>query len=102
MASEDDEKLLDWLTRCDAIAASDAYLQIGHPEDQVTLLKAILLQAATAGVNWREIYRSIYEKWHSRRPHFPDLNAMAAEIEHYGSGSKKSSWRFFLAGRTRL
>jgi len=91
MDSEDDEKLLDWLTRCEAIAGSDAYLQIGHPEDQVIVLKGILLQAATAGANWREIYRSIYEKWHSRRPHFPDLNAMAAEIEHYGSGSKKSA-----------
>jgi len=91
MDSEDDKKLLDWLTRCDAIAASDLFVQIGHPEDQVTLLKATLLRAAAEGVNWREIYRSIYEKWHSRRPHFPDLNAMAAEIEDYGSGSKKSA-----------
>ena len=91
MESEEDEILLDWLTRCDAIAASDSYLQIGHPEDQVIVLKGTLLQAATAGVNWRELYRSIYEKWQSRRPHFPDLNAMAAEIEDYGSGSKKSA-----------
>lgn len=102
MDSEDEENLMDWLTRCEAIAESDSYLQIGHPEDQVIVLKATLLRAATAGVNWREIYRSIYEKWHSRRPHFPDLNAMAAEIEHDGSRSKKPYWRFFLPGRTRL
>ena len=61
MESEEDEQLMDWLTRCDAIAGSDSYLKIGHPEDQVMVLKGTLLQAATAGVNWREIYRSIYE-----------------------------------------
>jgi len=90
MDSEEDEQLLDWLTRCDAIAGSDSYLQIGHPEDQVIVLKGTLLQAATAGVNWREIYRSIYEKWHSRRPHFPDLNAMTAEIDEYPSRWKRA------------
>ena len=39
MESEEDEQLMDWLTRCDAIAGSDSYLQIGHPEDQVMVLK---------------------------------------------------------------
>ena len=35
MDSEGDEKLLHWLTRCEAVAESDSYLQIGHPEDQL-------------------------------------------------------------------
>ena len=86
MESEDKEKLLNWLTRCDAIAGSDLFVQIGHPEDQVTLLKATLLRASGEGVDWREIYRPIYERWRSERPHFPDLNTMAAEIEQRRSG----------------
>src|SRR5215831_10123174 len=88
MESENKEKLLSWLTRCDAIAASDLFVQIGHPEDQVTLLKATLLRASAEGVNWRAIYRPIYERWHTERPHFPDLNTMATEIEQHYSGSK--------------
>jgi len=80
-------KLMDWLTRCDAIAGSDLYVQIGHPEDQVIFLKAILLRASAEGMNWREIYRSIYEQWHTRHPHFPNLNTMAAEIDQYPSRS---------------
>jgi len=88
MESEDKEILLTWLTRCDAIAASDLFVQIGHPEDQVTLLKATLLRAAAEGVDWRAIYRPIYERWHTERPHFPDLNTMATEIEQHYSGSK--------------
>ena len=86
MESENKGKLLTWLTRCDAIAASDLFVEIGHPEDQVTLLKATLLRAAAEGMNWREIYRSIYERWHTERPHFPDLNMMVAEIEQHRSG----------------
>jgi hypothetical protein len=78
---------MDWLTRCQAIAENDSYLQIGNPEDQVTLLRATLLRAAAEVVNWREIYRSIYDQWHARCPHFPDLNTMAAEIDQYRSRS---------------
>ncbi len=88
MESEDKEKLMTWLTRCDAIAGSDLFVQIGHPEDQVTLLKATLLRAAAEGLDWREIYRSIYERWHTERPHFPDLTTMVAEIEQHRSGPK--------------
>ena len=51
MDSEEDEQLSDWLTRCDAIVGSDSYLQIGHPEDQVIVLKGTLLQAAAASVS---------------------------------------------------
>jgi hypothetical protein len=88
MESEEQEKLLNWLNHCEAIARNELYVQIGHPEDQVTLLQATLLRAAAEGVNWREIYSSIYEQWHTRRPHFPDLNTMEAEIERLRSGSK--------------
>jgi len=77
-------KLMDWLTRCDAIAGNDSFIRSGHPGDQVFILKAILLRAALRGENWREIYRSIYDQWRTRRPHFPDLNTMAAEIERGG------------------
>jgi len=85
---EDNGKLLDWLTRCEAIAESDSFVRSGHPEDQVIILRVTLLRAAAAGVNWREIYRPIYEQWRTRHPHFPDLNAMAAEIEHHRSRSE--------------
>jgi hypothetical protein len=90
MESEDKEKLLTWLTRCDAIAGSDSFLQNGHPEYQVIVLKATLLRAAAEGMNWREIYRCVYERWHTERPHFPDLNAMVAEIDEYPSRWKRA------------
>jgi type II secretory pathway component PulM len=70
------KKLKDWLTRCEAIAGSNS-----SPEDQVIVLRAMLLRAAVDGVNWHQIYRSIYERWHPERPCFPDLHAIAAEIE---------------------
>jgi|SRR5215831_1266650 len=85
---EDNGKLMDWLTRCEAIAASDSFVRSGHPEGQVIILRATLLRAAAARVNWREIYRSISEQWRTRHPHFPDLNATAAEIEHQRSRSE--------------
>jgi len=78
---------MDWLTHCHAIAASDLFIQTGHPEVQVTLLKATLLRAAAEGVNWRELYCSIYDRWHTECPHFPDPNTMAAEIDEYPSSS---------------
>ena len=78
---------MDWLTRCDAIAASDLFMQTGHPDDQVTLLKATLLRAVAEGMDWREIYRWIYDQWHTLRPLFPDPNTMAAEIEQHRSYS---------------
>jgi hypothetical protein len=81
MESKANEKLLDWLTRCEAIAECHSFVRSSHPEDQVIILKATLLRAAAEGVNWHEIYRSIYEHWHTKRPHFPDLNTMATEIE---------------------
>ena len=80
-------KLMDWLTRCEAIAESNSFARSGHPEDQVILLKATLLRASAEGMNWREIYRSIYEQWHTRHPYFPNLNTMAAEIDQYPSRS---------------
>jgi len=91
MDSEDDVKLLNWLTRCEAIAESDSFLQSGHPEDQVIVLMATLLEAAGVGVNWREIYRSIYEEWHTERPLFPDLSTMTAAIDEYRWRSKVMS-----------
>jgi len=88
---EDELTLLDWLTRCEAIAESDSFLRIGHPEDQVIVLIATLLRAAEAGVNWREIYRWIYDQWHTQRPLFPDLETMAAAIDDYRSRPKLMS-----------
>ncbi|HKC95998.1 MAG TPA: hypothetical protein VKB81_18430 [Nitrospira sp.] len=85
MKSKDKKKLKDWLTRCDAIAVCDSFVRSSHPEDQVTFIRATLLRAAANGVNWRQIYRSIYKQWQKRRPHFPDFKTMAAEIEQYRS-----------------
>jgi len=89
MESDNNKKtLLDWLTRCEGIAGSNSF-----PEDQVIFLRAMLLRAAMDGVNWRKIYRSIYERWHPERPYFPDLNTMAAEIERALSGVSHLSVR---------
>jgi len=90
-AVDDELTLLDWWTRCEAIAESDAFLQSGHPEDQVILLKAELLRASAEGVNWRGIYRWIYDQWHTQRPLFPDLETMAAAIDDYRSRPKLMS-----------
>ena len=88
---DDKLKLLDWRTRCEAIAESDLFVRIGHPEDQVIGLMATLMEAAGAGVNWREIYRWIYDQWHTQRPLLPDLSTMAAAIDEYRSPSKVMS-----------
>jgi hypothetical protein len=79
--TEDQKTLMDWMTRCDAIAGSASYVVNGYPELQVPTLKGTLKRAAADGVDWRVIYRSIYEQWHTRRPHFPDLETMTAEME---------------------
>ena len=90
MTTKGNKKLRDWLSRCDAIAECDSFVRSRHPEDQVTFIKAALLRAATNGVNWRTIYGSIYKKWHTRRPHFPDLITMAAEIDPYRSRANET------------
>jgi len=81
---------MDWLTHCEAIAETDAFVRSGHPEDQVFILKAKLPRAAVRGENWRDIYRSIYIQWRTRRPHFPDFNTLAAEIDQYRSRSNET------------
>jgi len=80
---------INLLTRCEAIAESDSFVRSGHAEDQVTLLKTTLLRAAVERVNWREIYRFIYDQWHTERSHFPGLNTLAAEIDQYRSRSNR-------------
>ena len=90
---------INWLTRCEAIAESDSFVRRGHAEDQVRLLKTTLLPAAVERVNWREIYRSIYDQWHTEHPHFSGLNTMAAEINQYRSRSNRTKSRSFLPGR---
>jgi hypothetical protein len=81
MSSQEHKKFMEWLIRCEAIAGSASYVVNGYPEAQVSTLKGTLRQAAEDGTDWRRIYECIYESWHTRRPHFPDLNAMAALIE---------------------
>ena len=91
---------IDLLTLCEAIAGSDAFVQTGHAEDQVTLLKVTLLRAAVRGENWREIYRSIYEEWHTERPLFPDFNTMAVEIDESCSRLRGTELRSSVPERT--
>jgi hypothetical protein len=81
MASEEQQKLMTWLSRCSAVAGSASYIINGYPETQVGVLKLELKAAAAAGVDWREIYGSIYEEWHTRRPLFPDPETMAAQMK---------------------
>jgi len=81
MSSEEHHKFMDWLIRCEAIAGSASYVVNGYPEAQVSTLRGTLKQAAGEGVDWRKIYDSIYDSWHSRRPHFPDPQTMAVQVE---------------------
>jgi hypothetical protein len=81
MASEEQQKLMTWLSRCSAVAGSASYIVNGYPETQVGVLRAELKSAAADGVDWRKVYASIYEQWHTRRPLFPDVDTMAAQME---------------------
>ena len=81
MPSEDQRKFMQWMIECDVIAGSASYIVNGYPKAQVSTLKATLKRAAADGVEWRKIYQSIYEQWHTRRPLFPDVDTMAAQME---------------------
>ena len=81
MLSNEQEKLMKWITRCDAVAGSASYIVNGYPELQVNALRLELQAAAADGIDWRNIYADIYEYWHTRRPLFPDMETMASVIE---------------------
>lgn len=70
-----------WLRWRSAIAGSASYIVNGYPESQVGVLRLELQTAAADGVDWQKIYASIYEQWHTRRPLFPDVDTMAAQME---------------------
>ncbi|MEO5630444.1 MAG: hypothetical protein ABIQ24_11630 [Nitrospiraceae bacterium] len=52
----------------------------GYPESQVGVLR-LELKAAADGVDWRKICAPIIERWHIRRPLFPDVDTKAAQME---------------------
>lgn len=81
MASDEQRKLMTWLIRCSAVAGSASYIMNGYPETQIGVLRLELQAARADGVDWRDIYASIYEEWHTRRPLFPNPETMAAQIE---------------------
>ena len=81
MLGWDRQTPLYWLMECDVIAGSGSYVVNGYPDAQVTALRNTLQKAAAEGINWREIYTSIYTSWRSRRPHFPDPDTMAILLE---------------------
>jgi hypothetical protein len=53
----------------------------GYPESQVGVLRLELKAAAADGVDWRRIYATIFERWHIRRPLFPDVDTKASQME---------------------
>jgi hypothetical protein len=65
--SDEQEKVMTWLSRCSAIAGSASYIMNGYAESQVGVLR-LELKAATDGVDWRKVYAPIIERWHTRRP----------------------------------
>lgn len=75
------KKRIYWLMECDTIAGSASFVVSGYPDVQVTSLRNVLRGASAEGFNWREVYESVYKSWHSRRPHFPDPDAMALLME---------------------
>jgi hypothetical protein len=81
MTADEQQKLMKWLIQCEVIAGSASYIVNGYPETQVGVLRSELQAARADGVDWRDIYASIYEEWHTRRPLFPDVDLMAAQME---------------------
>lgn len=81
MISLEQQKLLKWLSRCHAVAGSGSYIINGYPEVQVHMLMSQLKGAAGEGVDWRKIYATLYDNWHTQRPLFPDPETMAALME---------------------
>lgn len=70
-----------WVMQCATIAGSASYVVNGYPDAQVTTLRDTLREAAKHGFNWQDLYTTIYQDWHTRRPHFPTPEAMAALME---------------------
>ncbi len=81
MASSDEQKLMTWLSRCGVVVGSASYQLSERPELQVQVLASELRGAAADGLDWRKLYASIYEEWHSRRRSFPDMETMARQVE---------------------
>ncbi len=67
--------------QCASIAGSASFVLNGYPKAQVTALRDTLREAANQGFNWQELYASIYQDWHTRRPHFPTPEVMATLME---------------------
>ncbi len=78
---EGDSKLRQWRSLCNAVVGSGTYMIRGYPEEQVTTLRDVLRLTADDGVEWRPIYEDLYNRWHTRRPHFPTPAEMAIQIE---------------------
>ncbi len=75
------QKQFYWVMQCASIAGSASFVVNGYPKAQVTALRDTLREAAQHGFNWQELYIRIYQEWHSRRPHFPNPEAMAVLME---------------------
>lgn len=79
--SEEQQKIMKWMSRCEAIAGSASYALDGTPEIQVGVLRQVLKQARAEGADWRRIYSAIYDQWHARRPLFPNVETMASQLD---------------------
>lgn len=75
------QKEIYWVMRCSTIAGSASFVVNGYKDVQVATLRDTLREAAKHGFNWQDLYNSIYQEWHTRRPHFPTPEAMAALME---------------------
>ena len=70
VSSEEHHKFMDWLIRRDVIAGSASSVLNGDPKLQVSTSRETLKLAEAEGVNWRNIYDSIYDSWHRCQLHF--------------------------------
>lgn len=69
-----------YLSRCMAMIGSGTYELKKMPEQQISVLRSMFLDAKDKGADWELIYSAIYELWSPQRPLLPSPEEMAIEI----------------------
>src|SRR2546422_1122822 len=78
-------------SRCMAVIGSGTYELRGIPDQQIPVLRSVLLDAKDKGADWELIYSAIYELWAPQRPLLPLPEEMAVQISYIEPASKHST-----------
>src|SRR5436190_22240549 len=82
---------LMYLSRCMAVMGSGTYQLRGTPDQQILVLRSVLLDAKEKGADWQLIYSAIYDVWASQRPLLPLPEEMSVQISSIEPMSKHVS-----------